>query len=606
MQRWFVSIIRFLVLLAAVSSVASAQAPGAPDVELTDAENAWLKAHPVIRLAPDPDFPPFEFFDDRGDYVGIAAEYVQLLEQRLPVTIEIVRLPDWTTVMDQARARDVDMFGAAVATPQRQEYMAFTSPHIRMPGVVIATTDTSARMTLDDLHGKRVAVVSGYAWHDLLSAQHPEIELVTAPDIASALRMTSFGIVEAMVGDQATSTYYIGREGLTNLRVAGHPPHRYDLALAVRSDWPELVGILEKALASIAPAERTAIVDKWIQLRTPSLLRSRKFWGVVGGIALALGLVIGGILVWNRVLKTQVAQRTAELDRELAWRKEAEIELRRHRDHLEELVEERTAELMAANQKMKRDLEAAALVQQSLLPQQTPDVRGTEIAWQYRPCDELAGDILNVFQLGPNHVGVYVADVSGHGVAASLLSVAVSRVMSPDISSSSLLVKPGENGGAPVIVPPAEVARELNDRFPMTEPANRYFTLLYGVIDVTTRTFRFVSAGHPPIVTVVPGEKPTHLRAESWAIGWVPHTEFQEHVHVLQPGERLYLYSDGVPEAMDPAMKQFGDDRLIEFIDETRLVPLDKSVGSLMVRVEEWCSTTGPKDDITIVAVEVQ
>jgi len=605
MRRWVESVVGHLATLIVASSIAGAQTPPTPDLGLTDAETAWLEAHPVIRLAPDPDFPPFEFFDERGDYVGIAAEYLQRLEARLPVTFEIVRLGDWTEVMDQARAREIDMFGAAVETPQRQEYMAFTSAHISMPGVIIATTDTSNQMSLSQLHGKRVAVVSGYAWHDLLTAQHPEIVLITAPDIASALRMTSFGIVEAMVGDQATSSYYIGREGLTNLRVAGHPADRYDLALAVRSDWPELVGILEKALATISPAERSAIIDKWIQLRTPSLLRSKKFWGIVGGAATAVALVITAILIWNRVLKAQVAQRTVELNDELVWRKRAEVELRAHRDHLDDLVKERTAALSAANEKMKRDLDAAALVQQSLLPREAPDVRGAQFAWQYRPCDELAGDILNVFQLSPTHIGVYVADVSGHGVAASLLSVAISRVMSPGLSSSSLLVKPGENGGPAEITPPAIVAKELNDRFPMTDNANRYFTLLYGVIDVSTRTFRFVSAGHPPVVTVVPGNKPSLLRAESFAIGWVPGTEFEEHEHRLRPGERLYLYSDGVPEAMDPEMKQFGDDRMIEFIDESRLSPLDKSVGSLMIRVEEWCSVTGPKDDITILAVEI-
>lgn len=286
--------VAFLVAAAALAVIVMPRntigqgTAASPPLDLTDAENAWIEAHPVIRLAPDPDFPPFEFFDADGQYSGIAADYIALLEQRLPVSFEIVRLDSWTDALEQARTRKVDMFGAAVDTPQRRDYMAFTTPHISVPGVIIATTETSGSMTLERMSGKRVVVVSGYAWHDLIEKDHPEIELITAPDIASALRMTSFGIADAMVGDQATSTYYIGREGLTNLRVAGQPHYRYDLALAVRSDWPELIGILDKALVGITALERAGIIDKWIQLKRPSLLRSRRFWTIVG----TCGLVV--------------------------------------------------------------------------------------------------------------------------------------------------------------------------------------------------------------------------------------------------------------------------------------------------------------------------
>jgi sigma-B regulation protein RsbU (phosphoserine phosphatase) len=121
---------------------------------------------------------------------------------------------------------------------------------------------------------------------------------------------------------------------------------------------------------------------------------------------------------------------------------------------LERSLAQRNAQLQEANKRMTRDLEAAARVQQSLLPSTMPDVPQAHFAWHYRPCDELAGDFLNVFRLGEKHVGMYVADVSGHGVAASLLSVSISRVMTPQASSSALLLKPDAKG-AYQVVPPA-------------------------------------------------------------------------------------------------------------------------------------------------------
>jgi serine phosphatase RsbU (regulator of sigma subunit) len=416
--------------------------------------------------------------------------------------------------------------------------------------------------------------------------------------------MVSFGVVDAMIGDQATTTYFIQQEGLTNLRVAGKPGYDDGLAIGVRDDWPQLVGILEAALATITPAEKAQIHDRWIHLEQPSIFRQRAFWVTTGSIATGIALLIGAILAWNRSLKRLVDLRTKALNEELAWRKQAEEELRQHRDHLEELVKVRTAQLSKANDRMKRDLEAAARVQQSLLPASVPDVRGIKVSWHYRPCDELAGDILNVFQLDRAHIGIYVADVSGHGVAASLLSVAVSRVLTPEASATGLLVRPDGSDGVK-IVPPLEVATELNRRFPMAAQGDKYFTILYGVLNVETRELRFVSAGHPPIVRWGRGRAPETFDGPGMAIGWVDEPEYEEHCTTLDAGERLLIYSDGVPEAMDPDNKQFGNERLFQALHDNADRTIELGVADLLSRIEQWCGETGPKDDVSVLALEL-
>ena len=127
-------------------------------------------------------------------------------------------------------------------------------------------------------------------------------------------------------------------------------------------------------------------------------------------------------------------------------------------------------------------------------------------AWHYRPCEELAGDGLNVFALDDRHAALYVFDVSGHGVASSLLSVSLSRVLSPPSDPASML-RPDDGdgarwgsaaGGRPM--PPVEVAGELNRMFPFDEATEQYFTMIYGVLDVGSGAFRYVSAGHPGVV----------------------------------------------------------------------------------------------------------
>ncbi len=177
--------------------------------------------------------------------------------------------------------------------------------------------------------------------------------------------------------------------------------------------------------------------------------------------------------------------------------------------------------LEAINQRMTRDLEAAAKIQQSLLPSSLPSLPTVQFAWRYIPCDELAGDFLNVFPLDNEHLAVLVVDVSGHGVPSSLLSVTIGRVLTPQASASSVLLRPDPSGECVRIVPPAEVALELNKRFPMEQQGSLYFTMIYGILNLQTNQFRYVSAGHPGIVhalrmSFLGFSKRKDLRSDGW------------------------------------------------------------------------------------------
>src|SRR3954468_6013935 len=125
---------------------------------------------------------------------------------------------------------------------------------------------------------------------------------------------------------------------------------------------------------------------------------------------------------------------------ELQARVETHLKLRR----LQIELEASNARLAEANGRMSRDLRAAAKIQETFLPRAAPRVPGTEFAWIFRPCDELAGDGLNIIPLGDGNVGLYVLDVSGHGVASALLSVTLGRLLSPPMEPSSILIRDGD------------------------------------------------------------------------------------------------------------------------------------------------------------------
>ena len=290
----------------------------------SEEEKAWLAKHPVIRLAPDPDFPPIEFIDNDGNYRGIAADFIHLLEQKLPLKFEIVSLKSWNEVIAQAKARTVDMFGAAVPTPERLKYMDFTKPYVEFPAVVLVRNTAEDFPNLSELKGKRVAVVSNYADHEYMQRAYPSIPLEVLPDISSGLRQVSFGKIDAMVLNIASAAYYIQKDGINNLQVTQDTDFVFDLSFAARSDWPILISILEKGMAAISPAEKKAVLDKWVSLGNKSWQPSPLF--IISALSILLLLVLSFIVFWNRALRRQVAERTAELQTELGERIQAEKE----------------------------------------------------------------------------------------------------------------------------------------------------------------------------------------------------------------------------------------------------------------------------------------
>jgi sigma-B regulation protein RsbU (phosphoserine phosphatase) len=268
-------------------------------------------------------------------------------------------------------------------------------------------------------------------------------------------------------------------------------------------------------------------------------------------------------------------------------------ELERKLDERNKELEAAAAELAAANERVKRDLEAAARVQKALLPTLPPEVSGARFAWAFRPCGDLTGDFLNVFRLEDRHLGLCVLDVNRQGLAAALLAVTVSHLL-------ARLSAPAP-GAAPAS--PAQVAGRLSEQLSEEAAAGQPFTLLYGTLALDTREFRFICAGHPGPVHLPRGGPPAALEGSGFPIG-VGTASYREHAVKLGPGDRLVLYSDGVTEARNADGEHFGTRRLLATLEQTRAAPLGDGVNALVRAVESWCGTR-PQDDVSILAVEI-
>ncbi len=278
-------------------------------------------------------------------------------------------------------------------------------------------------------------------------------------------------------------------------------------------------------------------------------------------------------------------------------------------EELETRLIARNADLEVLNEKLEKhakrtalELQAAAKVQMTFLPAPLLKTTGCTFAWIFEPCQELAGDSLNILQLDAEHVAFYVLDVSGHGVAASLLAVAATRLLSEVGEGASIIMQ--RRDGLTLPAEPSEVASILNKRFDSEQGAGQYMTLFYAVFNAKTRLLTYVSAGHPGAIQIARDKEPRTLDGTGLPIGFGG--EYEQQSVRLESGDRIYIYSDGVTEARNPVQVFFDSKRLMDVLQSGQKSRLADSLVALQIQLKEWHGGIDTKDDISVLALECE
>jgi serine phosphatase RsbU (regulator of sigma subunit) len=244
-------------------------------------------------------------------------------------------------------------------------------------------------------------------------------------------------------------------------------------------------------------------------------------------------------------------------------------------------------------ERIEQELRVARLIQQTLLPKHVPDLPGYQLAAYYQPAREVGGDFYDFLELDNGHLGLVVGDVTDKGVPAAIV-MATTRTMLR--ASAQRLDSPGE------------VLKRVNDVIVRDIPPNMFITCLYAILDPETGLLRFANAGHD-----LPYRRrrrtsssggAEELRATGMPLGLLPGMSYEEKEIVLQRGDSVLFYSDGLVEAHDPEREMFGFPRL------QGLVGAHRSDGPAMVNflLAELARFTGDQweqeDDITLVTLD--
>ena len=274
------------------------------DLALTAAEVLWLREHKTLRVAGPKAFPPFQYVKEDGSVGGMASDYIRILSERLGVNMEVRTDLTWPEVLQKVKNRELDVLSCAAKTTERETYLTFTEPYLSFPMVIISRKDSPFIGGLKDLHGKRVAVMKDVSTYEWLQRDGIGIIPHVVGTPLEALEAVSVGQADAHVGNLAAVSFLIEKYGLANLKIAAPTNYgNYNLFFAVRKDWPELVSILNKALASIQPEEHSVIRQKWIAVRYEHKFNPEYIRNLIMRIGAGVAVILLLTFLWNRQVR---------------------------------------------------------------------------------------------------------------------------------------------------------------------------------------------------------------------------------------------------------------------------------------------------------------
>lgn len=295
-------------------------------IPMTVEEQDWLRAHPVIRVGIDPEFVPFEFRDQEGNYIGIAADYLHLLQARLGINFEIIPKLTRTQVMAKARNKEIDLLPCVGRTGEREQFLNFSIPYINSPKMIITRSETPFITGLDDIKSWKVAVQAD-SLHEENQKTQISIQPTLVATVQEGLTALSGGKIDAFITDIGPAAHWIRKLHITNLKVAA-PASEGKLHFAARKDWPLLITIINKALRTLPEEDKDKISQRWIAVEFHQGIARKTIYSYLA-VLLTLGLFAAlGFTLWNKALKKKVDQKTMELRTELNERRKVESALR--------------------------------------------------------------------------------------------------------------------------------------------------------------------------------------------------------------------------------------------------------------------------------------
>ena len=262
----------------------------------------------------------------------------------------------------------------------------------------------------------------------------------------------------------------------------------------------------------------------------------------------------------------------------------------RVRSHI--LLREARAQLAEQLLALNNELEMARQIQLSILPHSIPALPGLEIAARFLPMTSVAGDFYDFIQVDDKHIGILIADVSGHGLPSALIASMLQVALKGQAHHAS---------------EPTKVLTGLNLAL-CGKFAQNFVTAAYIYMDLENHLLRYAGAGHPPVLHWRNSAGKTGQVLENGLVlGMVEEAGYEALELTLEPRDRYVLYTDGVVEAANPARELYGTDQFMQFIDSNRALDTGPFADALLAEIAKWTGQSAAQsqqDDITLLVID--
>ncbi|MDO6445632.1 transporter substrate-binding domain-containing protein [Colwellia sp. 1_MG-2023] len=296
---------------------------------LTEEENNWLLKNNAFSLGVDPQWAPFEFYDENKEFSGISADYIKHAESKLNVTFMPQKELSWAQAFAGFKQGNVDVMSAIFFTEERAKNINFTEPYFEISLVLVSKENAYYAESLSSLDNKKLGLITDYVYDELIQQKHPNIELISVNTVEEGLKLLQSGKIDAFMDSIATINYEINKHKLNDIIITAFTPYKLELTMAVRKGLEPLVPILNKTFLSMTEKQRAAIANNWLSIHVQSgaNITTILFWSLP--ILAFLILIIFIFYRMNLRLKKEVSirqeneQQLIATQRDLAAQKKA-------------------------------------------------------------------------------------------------------------------------------------------------------------------------------------------------------------------------------------------------------------------------------------------